>query len=134
VYEKRDERSDLRRGLTFQRRSRRSVAAEPHNEPPLLDRSLDHARGALRGADVVGVEDRLATRRVNELDHLFTGPLCRGATVAAASPVVHHHPRATGGEQQCFLATDAASCPRDHRNLAVEANLVHRAPYSIATP
>ena len=65
-----------------------------------IHRGLDEAACTLPVRDVVPIDDRLAARRSDLVDHLVG---------RARSDVVHHHVRTFGGESQRVRAPNAAA-------------------------
>jgi hypothetical protein len=87
---------------------------------PALDHLLHHGRGLLGVGHVARVRLRLPAALPDLGHHL--GGRARVETLArqARSQVVDHHPRARLGERDRDAPTDASSCSRDQRVLAVE--------------
>ncbi len=70
--------------------------------------------------------DRLATRGLDLVDDVLTGPGVAAAAVDRAADVVDDHERPPAGEEERMLTPQTATRAGDDRHLAVETEIRHR--------
>src|SRR5262249_57025227 len=93
-----------------------------------VDRLTHEALGAAPVADVVGIDDGLATGAADRRHDLLGGARRGAAAVARATQVVHDHARALRRQAQRVLASDAPACSRHDRDPSC-AELGHATAY-----
>jgi hypothetical protein len=74
-----------------------------------VDGLLDKALGAVPRRDVIGVGDRLPTRRLDVVDHLLSRPSRAAGAVTGPTEVVDDDAGSFGGERKCVCSPDAVA-------------------------
>ena len=85
-----------------------------------VDGLVDQRLGPLPGADVGGVDRRVAAAGLDQLDDLLGGVLVAPLALQGGADVVDDHLGALGGQQQGLLPSDTPTRAGDDGYLAVE--------------
>ena len=85
-----------------------------------LDRTVDQTLRTLPVSDVIAVDDRLATERLDLFDDMLCRGQIRAGTVVGPTQIVDDETSPLAREQQRVLTPDATACAGDDCDSAVE--------------